>query len=309
MTPPRKPALLLAAALACFWVSPAHSAGGGGGGGGGATPGATSPQYDPAVEFQNGLRAYSAQDYRAAVTAFRRVVEAAPRYAAGQYYLGASYIGQGDFRRARRPLEAAVRADPTLIEAHRDLAIAYLRTEEAGKAAEQRAILAERQTTCAGTCPDAAKLAAALAAIDASMAGSPPAALGPGRTTETLASVDAAYVSAVSLINEQRYEPAIAELESALWSIGPHPDLLTYLGFANRKLHRYEVARNWYEMALAIAPEHRGALEYYGELKLELGDVAGARAHLARLDSLCGFGCQQADELRSWIREHPQSGS
>lgn len=304
----RKSMAALAIGVAFVALSPAHSAGGGGGGGG-VSPGATAPQYDPAVEFQNGLRAYGAQDYRAAVTAFRRVVEVAPRHAPAQYYLGASYIGQGDYRRARRPLEAALRADANLIEARRDLAIAYTRTAEPDKAAEHRAELEQRKTACAGTCPEAARLDAALAAVDAAIAGAPPAALGPERPASTMASVDAAYVSAVGLINEQRYQQAIAELEDALWSAGPHPDLLTYLGFANRKLQRYETARQWYEMALAVAPEHLGALEYYGELKLEQGDLAGARAHLARLDSLCGFGCQQADELRNWIRERPQSGS
>lgn len=303
----RKSMTALAVGAAFLALSPAHSAGGGGGGGG--TTGATAPQYDPVVEFQTGIRAYNAQDYRAAVAAFRRVVEAAPRHAPAQYYLGASYIGQGDYRRARRPLEAAIRADPNLIEARRDLAIAYVRSEEAGKAAEQREFLNQRKAACAGACPEAARIDAALAAVDAAIAGTPPATFGLAHPNRTIASVDAAYVSAVGLINEQRYEPAIAELEGALWSAGPHPDLLTYLGFANRKLQRYDDARRWYEMALAIAPEHRGALEYYGELKLELGDLAGARAHLARLDALCPFGCQQADELRSWIQERPQSGT
>ena len=141
------------------------------------------------------------------------------------------------------------------------------------------------------------------------MAGAPPQALGPSHPIAPLASIDALYVSAVSKINEHRYEEAIAELEGSLWAAGPHPDVLTYLGFANRKLKRYDEARRWYEMALAVAPTHRGALEYYGELKLELGDAAGARAHLARLDALCGFGCQQADELRRWIREAGKSAS
>ena len=138
------------------------------------------------------------------------------------------------------------------------------------------------------------------------MAGAPPVTLGPA-SVPPLTSVDAAYVAAVSLINEGRYEPAIAGLERSLWSAGPHPDLLTYLGFASRKLQRYDQARHWYEMALAVEPEHRGAIEYYGELKLETGDLAGARAHLARLDKICGFGCQQADELRDWIEERARS--
>jgi tetratricopeptide (TPR) repeat protein len=114
---------------------------------------------------------------------------------------------------------------------------------------------------------------------------------------------DAVYVQAVSLINEKRYEEAIAQLDNALWAAGPHPDILTYLGFANRKLHKYDVAEGYYQAALSIAPKHRGALEYYGELKLERGNVAGAKAHLAQLETICGFGCHEADELRRWIKE------
>ena len=60
-------------------------------------------------------------------------------------------------------------------------------------------------------------------------------------------------------------------------------------------------AEAFYHQALAIDPNHRGATEYYGELKVLEGDVAGARALLARLDSVCTFGCAEAEELRRWI--------
>lgn len=94
-----------------------------------------------------------------------------------------------------------------------------------------------------------------------------------------------------------------------MWAAGPHPDVLTYLGFANRKLKRYDAAEAYYREALAIAPAHRGALEYYGELKLERGDVAGARAHLAKLEAICGFGCHEVDELKRWIAAGRASAS
>jgi hypothetical protein len=58
--------------------------------------------------------------------------------------------------------------------------------------------------------------------------------------------------------------------------------------------------------------EHRrriGALEYYGELKLERGDLAGAKVHLAKLEAICGFGCHEVDELRRWIVEGRSSAS
>ena len=68
------------------------------------------------------------------------------------------------------------------------------------------------------------------------------------------------------------------------------------------KVHLDAVASPEHDRAaLAVAPEHKGATEYYGELMVERGNIAGARAMLARLDSLCTFGCAEADELRRWI--------
>ncbi len=266
-----------------------------------SAPSESAPQYDPAAEYQKGIAAYQAQNFKGAVIAFRHVVDVATTHAPAVYLLGSSYLQMGDFKKAKRPLEQAVRYDDAMIDAHRDLGIVAAKLGDVAKATEQRDVLAGRKTTCGSTCADAASLDAAIAAVGAAMAGSPQA-LAPARSIAPLGSIDAIYVSAVSKINEHRYDEAITELESSLWTAGPHPDILTYLGFANRKLHRYDKARAWYEMALVVAPDHRGALEYYGELKLELGDVAGAKQHLARLDTLCGFGCQQADELRHWIR-------
>ena len=269
----------------------------------------SAPSIDPVAEYQKGVTAYQANDFKNAAKAFKRVVGVVANHAPAQYLLGSSYMGLSDFKKAKRPLEQALRLDPAMVDAQRDLAITYAKLSDMAKASEQRTALNTRLTACGATCPEAAKLDAAVKAVDAAMAGTPPQVLGPAREFAPLASVDALYVSAVSKINEGRYEAAIAELEHGLWPAGPHPDMLTYLGFANRKLHRYDTARQWYEMALAVAPDHRGALEYYGELKLELGDAAGAKAHLARLDTLCAFGCQQADELRRWIVEAGKSAS
>jgi len=305
-------ALAAAAGLGLIAAQPALSAAGGGGGGG-SMPSARGPQYDPAEEFQTDVEAYEAQDYKAATKAFKRVVDVVPKHAPAQYLLGASYIGEGNYKRARRPLEMAVKYDDSLVEAHRDLAIAYARTGKPDKAAKEQEWLTGKLAECAATCANAAKLGAAVKAVTAELAGAgdegASQAQAPFDLPGAAQSVDATYVSAVALINEGRYSEAIGQLEGALWSAGPHPDILTYLGFANRKLRRYEAARGWYEMALAVAPQHLGALEYYGELKLEMGDVAGARDHLAQLDRLCAFGCQQADELRRWLREAAQSAS
>jgi Tfp pilus assembly protein PilF len=77
--------------------------------------------------------------------------------------------------------------------------------------------------------------------------------------------------------------------------------VLTYQGYTWRKKGQYDRAEDYYRQALALAPNHRGATEYYGELKVERGDMAGAKLMLARLDRLCTYGCAEAEELRRWI--------
>ena len=292
-----------------FAAQPLSAAGGGGGGGGGGGfPSESTPQYDPAAEYQKGVAAYKAQDFKGAATAFKRVTDAVPKNAPAQYLLGSSLFEQGDFKKAKKPLEMAAKYDATMIEAQRDLGVVYAKLGDLAKATAQRDALAAMKSACTAPCAKAVQLDAAIAAVVAGIGGGPKA-IGMVRPLGTPQSADAVYVAAVGLINEGHYEAAIGRLEEAVWSDGPHPDLMTYLGFANRKLKRYDAARAWYEQALTVAPRHRGALEYYGELKLELGDLAGAQSHLARLDRICGFGCYQADELREWIAESRRSAS
>ncbi|WP_447932175.1 tetratricopeptide repeat protein [Sphingopyxis fribergensis] len=300
--------LSVAAACAIF-VAPLAFAAGGGGGGGSAPP--SQSAYDPTVDYKKGADAFASGKYDEAAKAFKKVVSAVPKNPQANYLLGASYMAQGDFSRAVKPLEAAVRYDEKMVDARRDLGVTQAKLGKAEKADEQLGALKAMQEGCAGTCADSAKLTDAIAKVEAAVAAGPQAknAVEPEVRLASAETLDATYVAAVGLINEHRYEAAIAKLDAALWAAGPHPDVLTYLGFANRKLKRYDAAETYYREALAIAPSHRGALEYYGELKLERGDVAGAKAHLAKLEAICGFGCHEVDELRSWIVEGRSSAS
>lgn len=300
--------LAICASVPLAAISPIFAAGGGGGS---SVPSESAPRYDPAEEYQKGADAFRAGKYADAAKAFKKVTSALPKNAAAQYLLGASHMALGDFKKAKSPFEAAVKNDANMIEARRDLGITYAKLGNAEKAAAQMTALKAMQATCAGTCPETAKYADAVTKLEAAMAGGTQATA-PVAPTIRLAQASAAdvtYVAAVSLINEKRYPEAITMLENALWTTGPNPDVLTYLGFANRKLRNFDTAERYYNEALAIAPHHRGALEYYGELKLERGDVQGATAHLAKLEKICGFGCNEADELRRWIAEARPSAS
>ena len=94
---------------------------------------------------------------------------------------------------------------------------------------------------------------------------------------------------------------AIAELKDLLLSLGPDPDVLNYLGYAHRKLDRFEASLAYYEQALRIDPDHRGANEYLGELYVELGQIELARQQLQKLGRLCPFGCAEIEDLRRRI--------
>ena len=54
----------------------------------------------------------------------------------------------------------------------------------------------------------------------------------------------------------------------------------------------------YYEKALSLDSRHKGAHEYIGELYLKLKQPEKAKEHLAKLDSICFFGCEEFDELK-----------
>ena len=57
-------------------------------------------------------------------------------------------------------------------------------------------------------------------------------------------------------------------------------------------------ARSYYGKALDLDPNHRGALEYSGELYLKTGEGDKARSNLQRLEALCPKGCEELEDLR-----------
>lgn len=283
-------------------AAPLYAAGGGGGGGGGSMPSQSAPQYDPAEEYRKGVAAMQVKDFKTAKRAFDRVVSAAPKDANAQYLAGLSRTSLGDYKGARKFLEKAVKLDPKQVSAHRELGMTYAKLGDKAKA--QGTVTSLKSALAA--CSTAACAQATQSAIDdvsAALNGTMKTSLRADAPLvfATAAQGDGQYLAAVALINEKRYEDAIATLYAAQTAFGPHPDVLTYLGFANRKLGRFDVAESYYRQALAAAPKHRGATEYFGELMVERGDLAGARKMLAKLENQCRFGCAEADELRRWI--------
>ena len=201
---------------------------------------------------------------------------------------------------------------PDNVVAHQQLGVSLAKLNQNDKAKAELDLLQQKATACGDSCADSAKLKSAVSAVQGAMAGgqtSPSAQLSPPSLLfATPAQGDSAYVQAVSLINEHRYPEALAALSQAQKAFGPHPDVLTYIGYTYRKMGQLDRAESYYRQALSIAPGHRGATEYYGELKVERGDMAGARRMLASLDQQCAFGCAEAETLRLWIQKGGDPG-
>jgi tetratricopeptide (TPR) repeat protein len=110
------------------------------------------------------------------------------------------------------------------------------------------------------------------------------------------------------LVEQGRYRDAIPLLQKAAQSEPRNADAYNLLGFATRKSGDATGSLQYYNQALAIDPKHLGAHEYIGEAYLMLGDVKKAEEHLARLDSLCTFGCTEYRMLRDAINAFKQTG-
>ncbi len=74
-----------------------------------------------------------------------------------------------------------------------------------------------------------------------------------------------------------------------------------YLAYAQRNQGKNDEAMMNYNTALSIDPNHKGALEYQGELFLKLGNMDGAKANLEKLQKVCSAKCEERDLLQAAI--------
>jgi Flp pilus assembly protein TadD len=114
------------------------------------------------------------------------------------------------------------------------------------------------------------------------------------------------FDSTQTLIDSGDYAGAVTELQQLLTETPDDADILNLLGFSHRKQGMFDEALEYYGRALEIDPEHRGALEYLGELYLQTDRPEMAEEQLARLNDLCTF-CRERRELRKAIEEYRKS--
>ena len=152
----------------------------------------------------------------------------------------------------------------------------------------------------------AAAIAAALVLAPAAVhaAGGSDGPSSPSATTK-----DSPYATAEKAVQAKDYIRAVAILEEVVRDDPKHADAWNYLGYGHRQLGDFETALASYMRALELKPDHRGAHEYLGELYLQMGKLEKAEEHLARLDKICFFSCQEYSELQKAIQMYRASHS
>jgi tetratricopeptide (TPR) repeat protein len=127
---------------------------------------------------------------------------------------------------------------------------------------------------------------------------------GPALAVDTVTTRDTPDLRPVrAKIRAKDWKGATADLYAMIDRGVQHADVYNLLGFSLRNGGDYQAAYTFYRKALEFNPEHKGALEYLGELYVKTGEMAKAREHVALLKKLCPQGCEELEDLEKAIAE------
>jgi len=115
---------------------------------------------------------------------------------------------------------------------------------------------------------------------------------------------DPDYESGKEAIEAQNWKTALDSFNRLASREPSNADAQNYLGYAWRKSGNLDLAFKHYSEALRIDPGHKGAHEYIGEAYLMANNLPKAEEHLARLDKLCFFSCEEYRDLKKAIEEY-----
>lgn len=129
---------------------------------------------------------------------------------------------------------------------------------------------------------------------------------GGGASVDTPAAkpADADYTRAKALIEAKDYKGAMPLLQQVVAKDPKNADAYNLMGYATRKSGDPNGSLQYYNQAITIDPKHIGAHEYIGEAYLMLDQLPQAEQHLAKLDSLCVFGCTEYRMLKTAIANY-----
>tara|TARA_B100000575_G_scaffold183032_1_gene147110 strand:+ start:41 stop:490 length:450 start_codon:yes stop_codon:yes gene_type:complete len=109
------------------------------------------------------------------------------------------------------------------------------------------------------------------------------------------------YEKATKEIKKEDYKSALKTLKKYTNAEKKDADGWTLLAFTNRKLKNYSRAEFLYKKALKLEPDNKVALEYQGELFVELGRMDQAMTNLLKLKELCPDSCEELEMLNNYI--------
>ena len=117
-----------------------------------------------------------------------------------------------------------------------------------------------------------------------------------------------ALEQARTAIDRQDWAGAQAILREAVARNPQNADFQNLYAYSMRKgpSPAMDLVFRHYNEALRIDPKHRGAHEYIAEAYLMTGNLAKAKEHLAQLDRLCTFGCEEYTKLKKEIASYEQ---
>ena len=129
---------------------------------------------------------------------------------------------------------------------------------------------------------------------------------GGGANGEDAANIDPVIAAARAAIDQQDWAGAQSGLKQALAANPNKADYHNLYAYSLRKGPNPDMAVvfSHYTEALRIDPKHRAAHEYSGEAYLVVGDLPKAKAHLAALDRLCTFGCEEYTDLKKAVAQY-----
>ena len=128
----------------------------------------------------------------------------------------------------------------------------------------------------------------------------------PGGGNDPVASTDPVLQQFGEATSHKDWAAAAAIVRDAAAKTPGNADYHNLYAYAVRKgaNPNMDLVFKHYNEALRINPKHRGAHEYIGEAYLMVGNAGKAKEHLAQLDKLCFFGCEEYSDLKKSIAEH-----
>jgi len=114
---------------------------------------------------------------------------------------------------------------------------------------------------------------------------------------------DTELEKAQSAIARKDWAVALAVLQPYTVANPRSADGFNLLGYSMRNLKKYDESLVAYKQALTLDPKHRGAHEYIGIAYVQMGQLDKAKEHLASLDKICPFSCEEYRDLKKAIAQ------